>query len=148
MFADEILPAQGLFHGLGKDELRGIGLRAVERRYAPGEPALREDQVSPGIFFILEGRFRVTKTGADRKKIVTLARLGPGEFFGEIEFLDGSPAHATVTAESEARVAFFDSHQFLELQNTNPQSFIVIVLNLARVLGKRLREKGDELLRS
>lgn len=140
------MPPEGLFHGLSKDELKGISLRVAVKDYHPGETALNEGQISPGVFFIMNGRFEVSKKSPDGKKKVVLATLVEGEFFGEIEFLDSSPAHATLTALEDSRVGLIEYRQFMEIKNTNPQSFILIVLNMARCLGKRLRQKGDELV--
>lgn len=146
MYADEVLPSDGLFHGLSKEELKSIALRVSEKVYNPGDRALNEGQISPGIFFILKGRFEVSKKSPDGRKKVVLATLVEGEFFGEIEFLDSAPAHATLTALEESRVGLIEYRHFMEIKNTNPQSFILIVLNMAKCLGNRLRQKGDELV--
>jgi CRP/FNR family cyclic AMP-dependent transcriptional regulator len=146
MNADEVLPSEGLFHGLSHDELKGISLRVTEKVYKPGEDALVEGQISSGIYFILTGSFQVTKKQVKTGKKIMLATLKAGEFFGEIEFLDSGPSHASVTAMEESRVALIDYRQFLEIKNTNPQSFILIILNMAKCLGKRLRQKGDDIV--
>ncbi len=146
MDASEILTAQGLFHGLGKEELKGISLRTEVRDYKPGETAVEEGRVSPGVFFILSGSFRVSKKATSGNRLVDLAKLTSGEFFGEMEFLDSAPVHASLTAEVASSVALIEYRQFLEIKNTNPQSFIVIILNMARTLSKRLRDRGETLL--
>lgn len=146
MQAEDILANDGLFHGLSREELKGVGLRVKTRDFAVGEAALQEGQISPGVFFILEGSFEISKRTPDGTRKVVLATLHKGEFFGEIEFLDGSPAHASVVALEASRVGLIEYRQFLEIKNTNPQTFILIVLNMARTLGRRLRKKGDELV--
>ena len=63
-------------------------------------------QGSPGdaMYLIDLGKVRISITDADGH-IVTLAELGPGEFFGEMSMLDSRGRSASATVMQDARLA-------------------------------------------
>jgi uncharacterized membrane protein len=67
---------------------------------------------------------------------VTIAVLGPGDFFGEISLLDGGPRTATIRAEDDVRLLSLSRHDFLEFLTRNPSAGIHILT----ILGQRQRE--------
>jgi uncharacterized membrane protein len=67
---------------------------------------------------------------------VTLAALGPGDFFGEISLLDGGPRTTTVRAEEDLVLLTLSRHDFLEFLKRHPAAAIHILT----VLGQRQRE--------
>ena len=73
---------------------------------------------------------RVIRDGA------VVARLGPGEFFGELSVLDGGPRVAQVTAEVPTRCLALASWDFERVLREEPG----IALAVLRVVAGRLRE--------
>mgnify|MGYP002629907283 CR=1 FL=1 len=67
-----------------------------------GDVFLRQGEKKRDAFFILEGRVVVKREDNGRSRIVR--SVGPGEQFGEISALQGTPRTATATAEQPARV--------------------------------------------
>lgn len=69
---------------------------------------------------------------------VVLARLGKGEFFGEMALVDNGPRSATAKAgERGARVLAIDTPHFIYLVSQQP-AFALVVLG---VMANRLRDK-------
>jgi CRP-like cAMP-binding protein len=64
----------------------------AKRHYLPGDVVIREGDIGHELFLISEGAVKVERTGHE------VARLGPGEFFGELALLSGKPRNATVVA--------------------------------------------------
>ncbi|HEY7660809.1 MAG TPA: flavin reductase [Actinomycetota bacterium] len=69
-----------------------------EHGHEAGETVIRQGERGGEAFVILNGRARVVRDGRD------VARLGPGQFFGEVAMLDGRPRTADVVAETQLRV--------------------------------------------
>ncbi len=70
---------------------------AERQSYAPGETILSQNQSVDHFFMIRKGEVEVVlQENNDRE--VLLARLGPGEFFGEIELMRGGKSVANVRA--------------------------------------------------
>jgi len=88
----EFLKDVEAFKALTPTELTHVAERMSKRHYLPGEPVVREGDVGHELFLISEGEVRIERDGNE------VARLGPGEFFGELALLSGNPRNATVTA--------------------------------------------------
>ena len=80
--------------------------------YKAGETPVKEGEGDASFFIILSGRVFVTK-GKDQRK---LAKLEPGEFFGEISFLTRKPRTATVTADEDTIVLKVDETMLEKLE--------------------------------
>ena len=93
------------------------------------------------MYLIDVGRVQISITDADGAD-VTLAELGPGDFFGEMSMLDGQGRSANATAVENARVAKLTRDDFLAFMKSDPR----VTLELLTALTLRLR-RTDELLR-
>jgi CRP/FNR family cyclic AMP-dependent transcriptional regulator len=125
------------FGGLLPEEIEAIRPLMGSASYAADEAIMREGEPNDRIHFILEGEVEVEKDG------VRLARLGEGDTFGEMEFLDVMPAVATVRALVPSTVATISNHALHELSKASMRAFAMVVMNLARDLSRRLRRMDD-----
>jgi ABC-type lipoprotein export system ATPase subunit len=78
--------------------------KKIERRaYQPNENIIRRDEHVEYFFMIERGEADVVLEGK-RRDDTLLARLGPGDFFGEIELVRGGKSIANVRAAAEGPV--------------------------------------------
>ena len=82
----------GLFADLTAPQLEGIVHTFDEAVFGDGERVLRQGISGSGFFVILDGEAAVIVDGSDR------ARLGRGDFFGEVSILLGETPIADVVA--------------------------------------------------
>jgi CRP-like cAMP-binding protein/sugar phosphate permease len=75
--------------------LQGASVREVPQ----GGTVVRQGETGKEAFFILEG-WAVAGAKDDRGRTLSLASLGPGDFFGEIAALTATPRTADVVAQS------------------------------------------------
>jgi flavin reductase (DIM6/NTAB) family NADH-FMN oxidoreductase RutF len=68
-----------------------------EHEYGAGDTVIRQGERGADAFVILSGHALVVRDGRE------IARLGAGQFFGEVAMLDGRPRTADVVAESRLR---------------------------------------------
>jgi CRP-like cAMP-binding protein len=92
------LAAVPIFSGCSRRELGIIARSVKEITHRAGAVIAREGQRGIGLFLIVEGECSVSIGGKER------AKLGPGQFFGEIALLDGGPRTASVTALTDVRL--------------------------------------------
>lgn len=131
----DLLAQTSLFAALTQEELQRIAEAARLRAYPPGEVIVREGEQTAGCFIILTGQVEVVKD-VDTATATVLARLGPGEIFGEMAMIDDHPRSATVRAiEATECVGLRRSDFMAELQRT-PE----IAVHMLPVLVRRLRE--------
>jgi ABC-type lipoprotein export system ATPase subunit len=73
------------------------------REYAPGEMILRKGGQVENFYMVAAGQVEIVLQHP-KKEEFTLARLGPGEFFGEVELIHGGDSIASVRANEEGAV--------------------------------------------
>ena len=117
-----------LFSGLGERDLGRLADRFRERRFAAGEPVVREGATGTSFFVIGEGSATVS-VGGDEK-----ATLGPGDYFGEIALVDEGVRSASITASTDLRCYFLTPWEFRPLVEEHPQLAWTLLQNLARRL--------------
>jgi putative ABC transport system ATP-binding protein len=88
----EFLRAIDLFRTLTPAQLTNVAERMKKRRYAEGETIVREGESGEEFFLISDGEVDVVR--ADHE----VARLGRGDFFGEVALISGEPRNATILA--------------------------------------------------
>jgi putative ABC transport system ATP-binding protein len=91
----EFLRPIELFKALTPQQLSDVAEKMTKRHYAPKETIIREGESGEEFFLISDGEVDVVR--ADRE----VARMGAGEFFGEVALISGEPRNATVVAETE-----------------------------------------------
>ena len=90
----EFLRPIELFKTLTPCQFTDVAERMSKRHYAAGETIIRKGD--PGEEFFLVSDREVEVIRADHE----VARLGPGDFFGEVALISGKPRNATVVAQS------------------------------------------------
>ena len=84
-------------------QMLDVTQRLEHRLVAPGENIIRRDEHVEYFFMIESGEVDVILQGKRRDDTV-LARMGPGDFFGEIELIRGGKSIANVRAAAEGPV--------------------------------------------
>jgi CRP-like cAMP-binding protein len=129
----QLLGACPLFGGVLPDDLVAIGDRAIEVDFPADHVIARQGEIGTGFFVVIEGHVRVVRDGEE------LARLGAGDFFGEMSVIDGLPRVAQVVTVEPTRCLALASWEFERLILDHP----TIGLAILRGLSARLRSKTD-----
>jgi CRP-like cAMP-binding protein len=132
-----------MFHFFTEQDRQRLMERAVRVKYAKGKQILAEGEDPGGIHLIRAGSVRVERGGTGER--VLIARLGPGQIFGEISFVDKSGASAAVIAEDEVAIDFISNGSLEALFSESPQLAVRLYRSVALVLAGRLRETDARL---
>ena len=89
----DLLSTARLFDGVDAEGMDRIAAVAIEVEFPAGHVINRQGEIGTGFFVIVSGCVRVVRDGAE------VAKLGPGDFFGELSVLDGRPRIAQVIAD-------------------------------------------------
>ncbi len=109
------------------------------RDFPAGAVVFEEGDPGSRMYVLQSGEVRIVKRVGTRD--VTLARLGPGEAFGEMALLERQPRSATAVVEVAARILEIDEAAFADLIRNNGE----IALRLLRRLSARLREANRQI---
>jgi len=120
---------------LSGEDLAQLASVAEEVSFEAGSLILQEGAPGDSMFVVLEGEVLVLKRAA------AVARLGPGEAFGEMSLLDNEPRSATITAASDVLCLRIDRPAFTQVIEEKPQ----IAQGIIRVLARRLRQATQRL---
>jgi CRP-like cAMP-binding protein len=127
------LPHVPIFSDLSREAFLALTQGMVLHRISEGDSVIRERDEGTSFYVIASGRFAVSKR-QDAGDSVVLARLGEGDFFGEMALLSGAPRSATVTAEEDAEVLEFRADVLLQLARQHPH----VAQSLRRFYRQRL----------
>jgi CRP-like cAMP-binding protein len=128
---DEDLRQVRLFSRLSQRQLKRLSRDLKKRAYKPGMTPVRQDQMSGiGFFVIVEGAASVSVSGTE------VARLGPGDHFGELGLLSGRARTATVTAETPLQCLEMTMWSFQQFVKDNPDVAWTLLGHLADLLAE------------
>jgi CRP-like cAMP-binding protein len=124
----ETLAGLALFADLDGPELLAVTHTLKEQSFAPGQRVIRQGISGSGFAVILEGEVSVQVDGTE------VARLGRGEFYGEMALLLGETPVADVVAEAPLRV--------LQLAGSDLRAFLVehptVMYRMLQAVSRRL----------
>jgi tetratricopeptide (TPR) repeat protein len=129
-----------LFEGLSREELAQIIARLNERSLGEKQIVFREGDADTGVFIVVEGEVQILID--HHGKEVELARLGEGDFFGEVALLTGKPRTATVKCTRDTTFLVLERPEFLSLSERYP----VLQESLVAALERRAQSAIERLL--
>lgn len=125
----ELLQHVPLFAELGTRELKRLSGSFKERTFEAGQSVATEGEHGAGFFVIESGEAVVKVHGEER------ARLGPGDYFGDIAMIDQGDRTASIEAVTDLEcygLTFWDFRPLIE-------SDARIAWPLLQAMAKRLR---------
>src|SRR4051812_8257620 len=126
MILEERLRTVCFLSSLAEEELAKVAAAGSVIELPAGRLVCQEGDTSTDMYVIIDGHARVSRCDADGTE-VGLARLGPGDFFGEFSLLDGSPRSASVTCEDEVRLFTLDRPAFESLLEWRPRALLAML---------------------
>ena len=116
---------------------------AAVKAYEPGEIVLSQNVALRAIFVVDEGAVRIERGQGTAEAI--LAVLGPGQFFGEMSFIDGAPTSARVIANVPTTLRMIDIGTLNNLTDVDPTFEARLYRSIAAIVVERLRTTSADL---
>ncbi|MFT5390908.1 MAG: CRP/FNR family cyclic AMP-dependent transcriptional regulator [Gammaproteobacteria bacterium] len=133
----ESLRDTALFGALSEDALAFLVAKASHAERAHGEVFFEQGALGESMFLLLSGEVYVQRHTVDTAH--TLTRLSPGACFGEMALIECAPRSATVRAKGNAKALEVSFARFHELYQHAPEQFVIVHMNMAREVCRRLR---------
>ncbi|TML95522.1 MAG: cyclic nucleotide-binding domain-containing protein [Actinobacteria bacterium] len=127
-----------LFSGLSQRQLKKLGRGFKERQFKAGTSVVRQGQMSGvGFFVITEGEAYVSVDGSE------VARLGPGDHFGELALISERVRSATVTAAGPLNCLVMAFWDFREFAKENPDVTWKLLQHLVELLTQERNKRAQ-----
>jgi hypothetical protein len=128
---------QGVFAGFTDAQLARLITAGSWRDIEPGTVLTEQGKPVPELVLICDGQAIVDVHGAK------VANLRGGAFVGEMAFVSGNPASATVIVEQPSRAFVFDMERLRKLVDTDDLVAVAIHRVIGRDLAKKLQKKDE-----
>ena len=121
---NRLLASSAMFSSFSPEEARALADRFLFLELEPRMRVIAEGERAPGLFLLLCGDARVKRGAAE------VARVSPGDVFGEISLLTRGPASATIETVTKCWALELPRDRFQEVMLTYPQ-MLEYVSNIA-----------------
>jgi CRP-like cAMP-binding protein len=112
MFVEQKVPPSPLFEVLTAEERAALVKEMDLEQHGEGDVIITEGETGSSMYVIAHGEVKVYTRGTGGKGgNVYLAKLGEGDFFGEVSVLTGKPRTATLTASKPTELLRLDKEK-------------------------------------
>ncbi len=116
-------------------------MAAIEREFKAGETIFKDEDKSTSMYLLVSGAVSIQKQKQGTP--IDLAKIMPGEIFGEVGFFDGKERSASAVAITTVKLQEISYASLREVYDKVPSYFRVMVAALA----ERLRRADDTIKR-
>ena len=138
--AKTLIERNHLFRGLPQKTIDRVAALATRRAYDDGAIIFMRGDPGDSLCGVVTGRVRISASRAGGKEVF-LNIMEPGDAFGEIALLDGSPRTATATAMVRTELTIIPRDAFFALLRTEAQ----LAEHLIQLLCKRVRWTAEQM---
>lgn len=135
----DLLARVPMFKDLAADELAILAETATVEQYASGVDIVEMGDPGHALFIVIEGQVQVLYPS--RSNDFELARLGPGECFGEMALLNEMPRSATVRAVNEVSTLTLKKDEFRKQLLSMPSVAVALLSSLST----RIRNADEQI---
>jgi len=132
-----------LLTGLSDEEVAAVLRQGQRREVDQGDALFLKGAVADSIWLLEQGTVSILSGGRDNALSTRLATLGPGQFLGEMGYIDGKSRSATARADTPVRAMLLDTRAIDALLALQPAAALKITRNIARELSNRVRISSD-----
>ena len=132
------------FGGLSDASLDLLVPMLAERRFDIGATVIAEGEPGRSMFIVHSGELVVRKL-ADSGRVIRMAGLGSGDFFGEMTLIEMQNRSTTVVAESPTVLYELTARQLYTYYKTDIHAYVMVMQNINRELCRRLRRADNRI---
>ncbi len=135
---NNILKNTHIFSELSNAELNTISEKVKYAKFKAGTKICSLGDPGGSLFIIYKGLVKVSKKITPKKELV-LARLAPGDSFGEMSLFDQRTRSADITALENTETIIIEQKSLIECIKTSP----LIAIKIIALLSKKLQHANE-----
>jgi extracellular factor (EF) 3-hydroxypalmitic acid methyl ester biosynthesis protein len=129
---------------LKDDEYLSLLQTAESKTFKPGALLIRQGEQQTNLYVLVKGSAKVVRDHDGF--MVDISQRGPGEIFGDMSFIEGHAASASVEAcDPEVQAIIITHANIKRLIEADPTFAGRFYKSLAEILSRRLRDTTDTL---
>jgi CRP-like cAMP-binding protein len=136
------LVATPFFGGLPDASLDLLVSMLVEHRFDAGATIFSEGEPGRSMYIVHSGELMVSKRG-DSGRVIGMAVLKPGDFFGEMTLIEMQNRSATVVAQSPTVLYELAAKSLYAYYKADIHAYVMVIQNINRELCRRLRHADN-----
>ncbi len=137
----DILKKITLFNNVSDAHIDIVSKNLVERTYLSSQAIFLDGSTEGAIYLIASGKIKISKHTKHNTESI-LGILHEGDYFGEMEMIDGLPRSASASALSDSKILLLKKNEFdFLIKNSNP-----FALNILNTLAIRLRTINETFI--
>ena len=143
MSAAQLVAGCPLFHEIYDNEVEEIIADCMVASYQPGDFIINQGDTNTDICVLLQGHAKVTssKDGKDQD----VATLNKGDLFGELVLINETKRTASIVAVDQCDILVMTYENFFSYFQKKPKVFALMVLNVTRLITKRLKNSTETI---
>lgn len=141
-----LLQQMPIFGGVDAQTLAWLHQRAPRVEASAGELVFDQGDLPDALYVLEQGQAVVLKRWQGR--VYRLNSLQVGDCFGEMAIIDVSPRSAAVEALEDLRAMRLATGDLYDLYERQPDQYLLILMNMAREISRRLRLADERLFLS
>ena len=128
-----LLTSLVLFESLDEEQITRLAASMILRSLQPGEILFAQGSVGASLYIVQSGIFEIRRRGADGRDL-SVGKIGPGEYLGEISMMSGEPRAITTIALTEGSTIELPKTALATLLHDNRQLSAAIERSVQRGL--------------
>ncbi len=132
-----------LFQDFSSREMDVVLRKTGMRTFSKGQRVFFEGDAGSALYIIVKGAVQIVRH--ESGKVVPLAALSQGMFFGELALVEALPRSASALVTEDAVFVYLFRHDLEKLVHEHPRVGAKLLWNVAQVLGQRLRAMNERM---
>ena len=138
----DFLAKSYLCEGLSEQQIEELSSFAIMIYLKENEILFDEGDRTDLFFVVATGKLKVLITSSLTDEVQELRSINPGDCIGEMAMIEKSTHTTRITAVKPCSLLSFNSVKLLDFLIKRPQTGVLVLLNLSKVLSSRIRYLG------
>lgn len=138
------LHSEGILRHIAPQDLESLKFYGTFAEYSPGEIVIQEGIVQDCLYYVVAGTLDVITSTSGTE--VVLGHIGKGDCIGEISIFEPGQASATVRVQETSVLWYLNVTSLQSFFEAMPSAGGQLMLGIAQLLSKRLRNANQVIL--